>query len=192
VTDTDMALLVIDMQVDFLTPSFPLYVAGGPAIVPAVHQVIERARSANVTIVHVKRQHRPTGVDIDLSRQELFAQTGGLLVAGTTGAQEVSPLEPATTDLTVVKTRWSAFFGTNLDLLLRRLQIHELVLTGVQTPNCIRATATDALSLDYVTTVLSDATASQTAVIQASNLSDMAAMGVRIMTVAQFEKSLAH
>jgi nicotinamidase-related amidase len=192
VTDTDMALLVIDMQMDFLTPSSPLYVAGGSAIVPTVHQVIEYARSANVTIIHVKRQHRSTGVDIDLSRRGLFTKTGGLLVTGTTGAQEVSLLEPAATDLTVVKTRWSAFFGTDLDLLLRRLQIHSLVLTGVQTPNCIRATATDALSLDYATTVLSDATASQTAAIQASNLADMEAMGVQILTTTQFEESLAH
>lgn len=189
--NSDMAVLVIDMQADFLTPSSPLYVAGGLAIVPSVYRVLECARSANVTIVHVKRQHQATGVDVDLSRRELFDHSGGFLITGTAGAMEVSPLDSVPTDLTVVKTRWSAFFGTNLDLLLRRLQIHELVLTGVQTPNCIRATAVDALSLDYATTVLSDATASQSEVIQTSNLSDMAAMGVRILTVTQFEELLA-
>ncbi|MHB8070887.1 MAG: cysteine hydrolase family protein [Candidatus Cryosericum sp.] len=190
--NSNVALVVIDMQVDFLTPSSPLYVAGGPAIAPAVHAVVERARSANVKIVHATRQHRPTGVDIDLSRLDLFTRSGPFLVAGTTGAQEISLLEPAATDLTVIKTRWSAFFGTNLDLLLRRLGVHHVVLAGVQTPNCIRATAVDALSLDYATTVLSDATASQTEAIQASNLADMAAMGIQILTVTQFEESLVN
>ncbi len=188
--NSDIALIVIDMQVDFLTPSSPLYVAGGPAIIPAVHAVIERARSANVKVVHATRQHRPTGIDVDLSRLDLFTRSGPFLVAGTMGAQEVSPLEPAATDLSVIKTRWSAFFGTNLDLLLHRLGIHHLVLAGVQTPNCVRATAVDALSLDYATCVLSDATASQTEAVQVSNLADMAAMGIQILTVRQFEESL--
>ena len=187
----ETALLVVDMQVDFLTPSSPLYVAGGPAIVSAVHKAIESARSAGITIIHVTRQHRSSGIDVDLSRLDLFTHSGAFLVAGTAGAGEVSPLDPASTDLILVKTRWSALFATNLDLLLRRLRVRRLVLTGVQTPNCIRATAVDALSLDYATTVLSDATASQGAAIQTSNLADMAAMGIQILTVAQFEESLA-
>jgi len=190
VKNRDIALLVIDMQVDFLTPSSPLYVAGGPAIIAMVHRAIECGHSAGITVIHVTRQHRASGVDVDLSRLTLFADSGSFLVAGTPGASEVSPLEPASTDLVLAKTRWSAFFATDLDLLLRRQCIHQLVLAGVQTPNCIRATAVDALSLDYTTTVLSDATASQSAAIQTSNLADMAAMGVRILTVAQFEESL--
>jgi nicotinamidase-related amidase len=190
VKNRDIALLVIDMQVDFLTPSSPLYVAGGPAIIPMVHKAIECAHSAGITVVHVTRQHRASGVDVDLTRLSLFTDSGSFLVAGTAGTHEVSPLEPASTDLVLTKTRWSAFFATDLDLLLRRQRIHELVLAGVQTPNCIRATAVDALSLDYTTTVLSDATASQSAAIQTSNLADMAAMGVRMLTVAQFEESL--
>ncbi len=188
--NADMALLVIDMQMDFLTPSSALYVGGGPAIVPAVCRAVDCARSADAVIVHIVRRHRASGIDIDLSRQELFDRSGGLLVAGAHGAEEIPPLNPTPSDLTVIKTRWSAFFGTDLDLLLRRLHIHRLVLTGLQTPNCIRATAMDALSLDYATTVLSDATASQTTSIQASNLADMAAMGIQILTVAQFEETL--
>jgi len=190
VTNRETALLVIDMQVDFLTPSSPLYVAGGPAIVSAVHRAIESARSTGMVVIHVTRQHRSSGVDVDLSRLDLFTRSGAFLIAGTAGASEISPLDPAPTDLVLVKTRWSAFFATDLDLLLRRLRIRQLVLTGVQTPNCIRATAVDALSLDYVTTVLSDATASQRATIQTSNLADMAAMGIQILTVTQFEESM--
>lgn len=186
----DVAVLVIDMQRDFLSPESPLFVAGGPAMLPALQRALKAARRTNKSIIHVVRQHRVTGIDIDQSRRALFAETGGFLVAGTPGAEELLQLEPAPQDITVVKTRWSAFFATDLDALLRRLDIHRLVLTGVQTPNCIRATANDALSLDYATTVLADATASQTDEIQQDNLRDMAAMGVDIMTVSQFERSL--
>ena len=52
-------------------------------------------------------------------------------------------------ELVLVKRRFSAFFATHLDLLLRRLGTERLVVCGVQTPNCIRATAFDAVSLDY-------------------------------------------
>ena len=187
---TDVAILVIDMQQDFLSPASPLFVAGGPAMVPSLQRALKAARPANGSIIHAMRRHRVTGIDVDQSRRALFAETGGFLVAGTAGAEELPQLASAPGDFIVVKTRWSAFFATDLDALLRRLGTHRLILTGVQTPNCIRATANDALSLDYATTVLSDATASQTDEIQLSNLRDMAAMGVEIMTVSQFEQSL--
>jgi nicotinamidase-related amidase len=184
------ALLIIDMQRDFLSPASPLFVAGGPSIVLTVQHALESAWAAGVTVVHVRRNHRPGGIDIDSTRRQLFAEEGGLLVAGTPGAEEISELMPASGDLIVTKTRWSAFFATDLDLLLRRLAIHELVLSGVQTPNCIRATAMDAVSLDYATIVLSDATASQTPEIQAANLADMTTMGISVKTVSQFARSL--
>src|SRR5665811_258740 len=150
------------MQQDFLSPASPLFVAGGPAMVPNLQRALKAARSANASIIHATRRHRATGIDVDQSRRTLFAEVGGFLVAGTPGAEELPQLAPASGDFTIVKTRWSAFFATDLDALLRRLGTHKLILTGVQTPNCIRATANDALSLDYATTVLSDATASQT------------------------------
>lgn len=189
-TGTSTALLVIDMQRDFLSPSSPLFVAGGPSIVPAAQRAVQAARMANVTVIHVTRGHRPTGIDIDFTRQQVFAQSGGLLVTNTPGAEEVPELASAPGDLVIVKKRWSAFFATDLDLLLRRLAIRQIVLAGVQTPNCIRATAMDALSLDYATTVLSDATASQTEAVQTANLADMAAMGITIETTLQFVQSL--
>jgi len=187
---SDVALLVIDMQQDFLSPTSPLFVAGGPAIVSNVQRALNTAWSANESVVHVLRRHRATGIDVDHSRRALFAEVGGFLVAGTPGAEELPQLAPAPGDFTIFKTRWSAFFATDLDALLRRIGTRRLILAGVQTPNCIRATANDALALDYATVVLSDATASQTEEIQRSNLRDMAAMGVEVMMVSQFQQSL--
>jgi nicotinamidase-related amidase len=77
--------------------------------------------------------------------------------------------------------KFFAFFGTELDLLLRRLKIENLIITGLQTPNCIRATVYDALSYDYNVIVISDATASCTQKIQKSNLFDMENVGAKIL-----------
>lgn len=191
--DNGTALLIIDMQLDFLDPSSPLFVAGGPGIIRIVADTVVAARASGCAIVHVHREHRPDGVDIDQSRSALFARARGFLMAGTQGVQEPPQLQKVSSpcDLFITKRRWSAFFATDLDLLLRRLAIRNLVLAGLQTPNCIRATAYDALSLDYLVTILADATASQTAVIQQSNLADMAALGVTVMDAREWLSSLA-
>ena len=129
----------------------------------------------------VVRRHRASGVDVDHTRTELFQRYPFLV--DSPGVDLIDGLDLAPTDTVVVKRRWSAFFGTDLDMALRRMGIETVILAGVQTPNCIRATANDATSLDYHCVVLSDATASATPTVQAANLSDMAAMGVEITTV---------
>ena len=85
-------------------------------------------------------------------------------------------------DRIIVKPRFSAFFATNLDLVLRRLGVQTVVLAGTTTPNCIRTTCYDALSLDYDTVVLSDCTSSVSDAVQESNLADMQRIGAKIMT----------
>ncbi len=87
-------------------------------------------------------------------------------------------------DYCIVKPRFSAFFSTQLDLLLRRLGVDTVILAGTTTPNCIRTTCYDALSLDYDVVVLSDCTSSVTDEVQSANLRDMARIGARICTGA--------
>ena len=86
-------------------------------------------------------------------------------------------------DYVLVKPRFSAFFHTGLDLILRRLGVQSVLLAGTTTPNCIRTTCYDALSLDYDVVVLSDCTSSVTNEVQRANLEDMARIGAKICTV---------
>ena len=74
VNTTDVALLVIDMQHDFLSPASPLFVAGGPAMVPNLQRALKAALSANASIIHATRRHRATGIDVYQSRRTLFAE----------------------------------------------------------------------------------------------------------------------
>ena len=148
-------------------------------------------RVQGVHVIWVVREHDPNGIDVEAVRQHLYRDGGaGSTVAGTRGAALVDGLEAAPGEITLVKKRFSAFFHTHLDLLLRRLGVREVAVCGVQTPNCIRATAVDALGLDYGVSVLADATASKSGEVQESNLEDMRCMGIRTPTVAGWAAGL--
>jgi nicotinamidase-related amidase len=177
------ALIVIDMQNDFCAPSAQLFVAGAPSIVGNVGRLMYTFRASEMPVVTVLRRHRNSGVDVDLPRVGRF-RAEPFLTDGP-GSDLVDGLEIADNDIVVVKHRWSAFFATDLDMVLRRNGTRTVVLAGVQTPNCIRATANDATSLDYHCIVASDATASATPAIQQANLADMAQMGVEIATTTE-------
>ena len=110
--------------------------------------------------------------------------------AASTGSNSIEApqgLEPQTGDYTIIKPRWSAFFQTELDLILRRLGIRTVILAGTTTPNCIRTTCYDANALDYNVVVLTDCTSSNTTEIQRVNLEDMHRMGAVLMTAQEFE-----
>lgn len=109
----------------------------------------------------------------------------------TAGCELVGGLVPRGGEHVVSKKRFSAFWGTHLASLLRRLGATHVVLTGVQTPNCIRATAYDAIAEDFAdVSVISDATASATDAIQSANLADLRAVGVHTPTLAEWKASL--
>ena len=105
-------------------------------------------------------------------------------MAGSEEAEIVPELRPLPGEMVIVKPRYSAFFHTRLDLCLRRLGVDALLIAGTQYPNCIRATVTDALSLDYRVTVLSDCCSAQTPEIAEANLTDMRNLGARCVTLA--------
>ena len=158
------ALLVIDMQNGFLCPRSPLYIAGAPATVPACARVIACCRENGVPVVFVTRAYAADGSDVEKPRRAAFLAGG----------------RPLPEDCHIVKPRYSAFFHTETDELLRRLGVSHVILAGTTTPNCIRTSCYDAISLDYDVTVLSDCTSSVTDEIQRANLEDMARAGARI------------
>ena len=183
------ALLVIDMQNGFLHPASPLFIAGAPATVPTLQKVIDFCRTSSVPVFFVTRAY--TESTVEKSRYAAWCAGGKPLSPGC--APELSDAMPFSVqpgDYHIVKPRYSAFFATGLDLVLRRLGISRLVLTGTTTPNCIRTTAYDGLSLDYDVTVLSDCTSSVSDAVQESNLRDMAQVGTVIMSSGEFMASL--
>ena len=184
------ALVVIDMQRGFLDPSSPLYIAGAAATVPACARAIDCCHRAGVPVVFAVRHYRADGSDVERARYDVWAK-GGKPLSETCPASmsDAWPEEfrRAPADYVIVKPR---FFHTELDLILRRLGVDTVLLAGTTTPNCIRSTFYDALSLDYDAVVLSDCTSSVTPAVQQANLADMQRVGGRVMTAADLEQLL--
>lgn len=188
------ALLVIDMQNGFLNPESPLCIRGARATVPACARLIAGCRSADIPVVFVNRSYRADGSDVENTRYAVWAQGGKPLTPGSTGPISVenpSEFDRQEKDYEIIKPRYSAFFHTELDLLLRRLGVDTVLLSGTTTPNCVRSTCYDAISLDYHVVVLSDCCSSNTEEIQRANLLDMANVGAEIRESEDFLKSLA-
>ena len=185
------ALLVIDMQNGFLHPSSPLFIDGAPATVPACAGVIDCCREHAIPVIFITRRYHADGSNVERPRLEAWRRGGKPLSPGC--PPELSdelPPEFGEADYHIVKPRYSAFFATELDLLLRRLAIRRLVLIGTTTPNCIRTTCYDAISLDYDVVVLKDCTSSKTEEIQRSNLRDMKNIGATILNSSEWMAEL--
>ena len=108
----DVAILVIDMQNDFVDPKGKLCVAGAKATIPAINKLIAYGRSKNWKVVWITRDHRPSGVDVDAPRIPLFVDgKTGYCVPGTWGGALVDGLKPEKEDIMSPKYRNSAFFN---------------------------------------------------------------------------------
>lgn len=191
--DKKTALIVIDMQNGFLDRRSPCYIAGAAATVPACARLIENCRERNIPVFFVTRLYRADGSNVEHSRYMAWLQGGKPISPGC--APEISAQSPeefgiCDRDYQLVKPRYSAFFQTELDLMLRRLGISTLLLAGTTTPNCIRATCYDGISLEYNVAVISDCCSSSTEEIQSSNLRDMANVGAQILTSEEFINGL--
>ncbi|XP_062155469.1 probable inactive nicotinamidase At3g16190 isoform X1 [Alnus glutinosa] len=185
------ALLVIDMQKDFIHEDGLSRVNGGRAVVPNVIKAVQVARQRGILIVWVVREHDPLGRDVELFRRNFYAADKvGPIVKGSVGAELVDGLVIKEGDYKLVKMRFSAFFATHLHSLLQGAGINNLVITGVQTPNCIRQTVFDAVALDYQSvTVIVDATAAATPDIHVANIFDMKNVGVATPTLQEWCES---
>ena len=187
--DGKAALLVIDMEEGFLNAQSPLYIQQAAKTVPACARVIAQARQWKIPVFFVNRIYRRNGSDVEAVRYAKWLEGGRCLAPNSTGACSIAvPAEftPQKMDYTIIKPRFSAFFQTELDLILRRLQVDTILLTGTTTPNCIRATCYDGLSLDYNVVILEDCCSSRSEQVQRANLEDMAFLGADVITSEDF------
>lgn len=182
-----MALLVIDMQNGFVEPDSPLCVAMARFTIPALQRTIDQTRKLKIPICWIGRCHGADGSDMESFRKKRLEQEKrlDLFAPEGKGIQMAQGLELQAEDWMVWKTRFSAFFKTDLDQRLREAGIKTLLVAGTQTPNCVRHTAMDALQLDYEVFVLADCTSSQTEAIQQANLCDLQMAGIGIIENSQ-------
>jgi len=147
------ALLVIDMLNDFLEEKGALYCGpAGRAVIPKVAEWVDRARAAGEPVFFVCDRHTENDTEFEMFPPHC--------ISGTAGAGVCPELTHREGDVVVPKRRFSAFFGTDLDLHLREIGVREVVLVGVCTNICVLYTAADARMRGYRVTVPRDAVAS--------------------------------
>ena len=179
--------LLIDMQNGFIDGASPLCIAGAAATVPTCARALEAARAHGVPVYHVRRTYAADGSDVEAVRWKAWAEGGRPLSPADPISLDCPPeLAPAPGEPVVVKPSWSAFFGTDLDVLLRARGIGTLVLAGTTTPNCVRSTAYDGLARGFNVAVLRDATSSRSPEAQEANLADMEAAGIQLIHTDDF------
>ena len=101
----------------------------------------------------------------------------------------MAELAPVEGEYRVVKNRFSAFMNTELDFMLRRIGVTQLVICGTQYPNCIRTTIFDAIAHGYPVINVTDATSAQTPQIAEANITDLKNIGVECVTLREFLQS---
>lgn len=151
------ALLVIDVQRKYVQDGAPLEVPGAPALVERIAGFAAATRAAGAAVVWITREGRP-GAGMGPRTSARFGADGGALYRSPLA--DLDPrlgAEPG--DARVVKLRQSAFYGTDLEVVVRGLGVRRVLLAGVTTNVCVLATGQDAAARDLDVVVLEDLTA---------------------------------
>jgi nicotinamidase-related amidase len=154
------AMIVVDMENDFVASGAPLETPAGRAMLPTLKRALAFCRAQGIHVIYTTHAHRRDGCDMGRFADlwsPIKNRTG--LVDGEPGVDIYAEIAPRADEIVIKKHRYSAFYGTDLGIILRGLGVDTVVITGVTTENCCHATARDALFRDYKVVFLSDATA---------------------------------
>ena len=143
-------LIIIDMVNDFLEKWAP---AQKQQLVRSINDLIGLMRQRGHPIIWVRQEFEP---DLRDAFPEMKTKGIRITIKGTTGCEIASDLATAQSDPVVIKKRYSAFFGTDLDQMLHRLTPDVLILAGINTHACVRVTAIDAYQRDWEIVVAAD------------------------------------
>jgi biuret amidohydrolase len=153
------AMIVVDMQNDFVADGAMLQSRQAFAMVPKLAATLKFCRDQGIRVIYTAHVHRKDGCDMGLY-DDLYppiAQRASL-VDETQGVEIYKDIAPAPGEHVIKKHRYSAFFATDMDLILREWGITSVVVCGTTTENCCHATARDAMFHNYKVAFLSDAT----------------------------------
>nr|WP_231865008.1 isochorismatase family cysteine hydrolase [Sorangium cellulosum] len=189
-----MALLVIDMQRDFLEPGGFGAALGNDVkrlqrIVPTVRRVLDAFRDHGLPVIHTKEGHRQDLSDCPPAKRSRGAPgmrigdvgpMGRILVLGEPGNDFVPELAPAPGELVVPKPGKGAFYRTGLDARLAALGVSHLLIAGVTTEVCVQTTMREANDRGYECLLIEDATESYFPEFKVATLEMVRAQGAII------------
>jgi ureidoacrylate peracid hydrolase len=151
------ALVVIDMQNDFVHAGAPYESSAAREMIDNLNRLIAACREVGIPVIFTAHAHRADGSDLGAVRHiHPLTAEGHALKAGTPGVQLYPKVDVAETDFVIEKRRYSAFYATDLELLLRNLGVDTLVIAGVATNVCCESTTRDAYFRDFKVIFLED------------------------------------
>ena len=132
ISKDNTVLTIVDMQKDFLDDGAPCFIPGGRSVVPATARLLGAFRDAGLSVVHITTVWQKDGVNMSrFTTSEELMERG--LRQGEPGIEPVDELRPLAGEYSVHKTRYSGFYGTELEALLRALGAVHVVVVGVAT-----------------------------------------------------------
>ncbi len=176
------AVLVVDVAMAYLDPASPLY-AGVEDAVASAARVVDAARAAGHPVVHSRVVIAPDGSDAGHFWRKVPSLR--VFVAGSPLGEPVPALAPRAGEVVVTKQYASAFFGTGLAATLHRLGVDTVVVVGLTTSGCVRASALDALQHGFVPVVVADAVGDRDPRPHQANLLDLQAKYADVVDEAE-------
>lgn len=187
----ETALMVIDMQRDFLYPEgFGAFLGNDVTLlqrtIAPIQRVLAVARERNMLIIHTREGHEPDLSDCPPTKLDRWpagtrigdqGPMGRILVRGELGHDIIEEVAPAAGEIVLDKPGKSSFYATNLDEILQEHGIRNLLITGVTTDVCCSATVIGANDRGYNAIVLADCVASYSPERHAATLATISAQG---------------
>jgi nicotinamidase-related amidase len=173
------ALIVVDMQKFFLDPVSPTFTCGGMAILPTLKRLIQAFREANRPVIYTCHVHHPDQIDAGI----MGWWWEGMCVEGSVESKVHEDIEPLPNEKVIYKHRYSAFYNTDLETVLRCLKVEDLVISGIMTNLCCESTARDAYYRDFRVFFLADSTGSINEEMHLASLLNLA-YGFSFLTTA--------
>ncbi|CTQ47430.1 cysteine hydrolase family protein [Roseibium aggregatum] len=201
---SQVALVIIDMQVDFCAPGgwvdqLGEDISNTRAVIPAVAQALDVARHAGMAVFHTREGHLPDLSDLPANKQWRTrvhglgigdeGNCGRILVRGEPGFEIVPELAPVAGEVVIDKPGKSAFHTTDFERQLKTAGVTHLVITGVTSDCCVQSTFRDGFERGYECVILEDCTAAVEERNHEATMDILKAFGGRwgnVATLAEF------
>ena len=173
-------LMVIDMQNDFVLDGAIMQVAEAGKQLPRIKKLIDKCRETGVPVIYTIQETDEVFCPLEVASIPKLAREG--MRKGTSGQQIVAELAPEPEDIVIRKRRFSAFYQTDLEIILRNIRgtvkpVDTIIICGTVTNICCESTARDAFFRDYKVVFGADVCSAHTPQAQAATLENMEIFG---------------
>lgn len=174
------ALILVDVIASFFVPGMPNHYPEVAEVIAPLHALLAAARASGTLVVHAAERHRPGFDDFEWRKLPAHHLEGDADAVFFEAFRPTGPREAF-----VAKRRFSAFFATDLALFLHEQRVTRVVIAGVKTNVCIRATAQDAFGHGFEPIIPREATNSNRPHLAAASLEDIDRYMGRVVPLAE-------